>query len=143
MKGITDGHCHSRAAHSRCQTAYCISSIINSCYCHSQKRDMQLASQRIDNGSDQKGTEQSLCHCTKSINAVSFYTDLNVFPVQKIFYLFHSASITLAVFFFFFSFRHLFNIPAILPLFLCLVNYFCQVTRQLTLQEVTSPCKTL
>lgn len=89
MQGVTDGYCHGRAAHGRCQRTYCVLGIIDCGNCHSQKRNVKLCANGIDDRADQQGTEKSLCHSSQCIDTISLQRYLNIFPFQKCFEFFH------------------------------------------------------
>ena len=53
---------------------------------------MKLCSKCVDDSADQKGSEKTLSHGTKSIDSITFYGNLDVFASEKCFKLFHNNS---------------------------------------------------
>ncbi len=92
MERIADRDCHGRPAHSGGETAYRIVSAGNGCHRSCKNTDAELRADRVDNCSDEKGTEETLRHCAESVNTVAFCGNFDIFPLEKGFKLLHGIS---------------------------------------------------
>ena len=87
LQGVADGNGHGGTAHKGGEAAYGVGNLFPDL--GGEETDVELRAQRVEDGADQQGAEQALCHSAQGINAIALGGKNDVFALQECVYLFH------------------------------------------------------
>ena len=89
LESIADGDGHSRSAHKGSHAANGIGDLVNLDNGSSEKADVELGTDGIEDSADQQRAEQPLGHGAQGVNPVPLGGDDNVFASEEAFEPFH------------------------------------------------------